>query len=97
MDPELALWILILQATALIFLVGAKVRLDRRRNHLLMDNNAALERMTTAVGDAAAALRDLASKVAAGQDVSTQLSALADNLEGAVTAAGEPGTLPPAA
>lgn len=62
----------------------------------IMDNNTALTRISTAVTDAVAALRDLASKAAAGQDISAPLSSLADTLEAGVTGAGEPGTLPPA-
>lgn len=59
-----------------------------------MDNNAALAKITTAVSDAAAAIRDLATKAASGQDISGPLSTLADNLEATVTAAGEPTTPP---
>lgn len=61
-----------------------------------MSNTDALNAMTAAVTDAVAALRDLAAKAAAGQDISAPLSALASNLESAVTASGEPtGTTAP--
>lgn len=74
------------------FLGLIKLALDQRRNTLLMDNNAALQQITTAVTDATAAMKDLASKAAAGEDISGPLSTLAANLEAAVAGVGEPTT-----
>ena len=53
-------------------------------------NNEALTEMTSAVNSAVAAIQDLATKAAAGQDISAALITLATNLKAAVTAAGEP-------
>ena len=66
------------------------------RNKLMSDNNTALAAITTAVNDATAALKDLATKSAAGADISGPLTALAANLEAAVASVGEPVTPPPA-
>ena len=76
--------------STIIFLGLLKIALDIWRNKLLMDNNAALAAMQQAVLDATAAMKDLAAKAAAGEDISTPLSSLATNLEAAVTASGEP-------
>lgn len=64
------------------------------RIKLMADNNSALALVTTAINDAVAALKDLATKAAGGEDVSGPLTTLAANLESAVAAAGEPTTGP---
>ena len=66
--------------TCLGIFLGIKILIDVWRLKLMADNNSALAAMTTAVTDAAAALKDLAAKVAAGQDVSGPLNTLAANL-----------------
>lgn len=78
----------------LVFLGGLKIALDIWRNKLMADNNTALAAITTAVTDASNAIKDLASKVntTPPADISAQLTTLAENLEAAVTAAGEPTT-----
>ena len=56
-------------------------------------NDTALTLLTTAVTDATNALKDLAAKVAAApSDISGPLTTLANGLEAAVAAAGEPVT-----
>lgn len=76
----------------LIFLGLVKVALDLWRNTLLMTNQEAVAVIATAVSDAANAIKDLAAKVAAGQDVSEQLTTIAGGLEDVVKSAGEPVT-----
>lgn len=81
MDAETSLGIL-------VFLGIIKIAVDIWRNKLLMDNRTALQALKDEIANRVVpALQDLAKKVAAGQDVSQDMTDLATSLDAAVTTA----------
>jgi len=100
MTDEVFLIQIFLLAAMALFVVFGTLRLmqGERGNRIAMGNLEALQAMKQAVTDAANAIKDLAAKSAGGQDISTELTGLAANLESAVSGAGEPtGTTEPTA